>query len=184
MEGARLKTMENSDHDTNPQKDKKTITNLYGMFAASIIMQFIPMMIMQGFGLVLFIVVMIAAYIYRIGKDKQTLIWNHMTYVIGTIWISSTMLAIGTAIGGYVMYMNGDNTAFHTMTQQILNGVALTESQVMAVFKNYMNDNMGLLVITGIVSIGPGVAYLIYRFFKGLERAMKGARLANPKSWL
>jgi len=48
---------------------------------------------------------------------------------------------------------------------------------------NFIDENKVLLINTTVIAGGPIVLYMAFRMIKGLMRAHKGYRLANPKDW-
>jgi uncharacterized membrane protein len=166
------------------QKQKNTIQFLYFMLIVSTILSFVPIMSAQVGSLALLFTVLIAAYFYR-GKDSEDgLLFNHMTYLIGTIWIGTGALVIGIIAAGLWLYAHGDHAALHAIVSNLQNGVMMSESDLMRIFRDYFMENKNLIVLSSLVTIGPAMLYFVYRIANGLSRAMRGYRIANPKSWL
>lgn len=164
--------------------DQKTIMQFYAAFVASILCNFVPMAIVQGFGLCLFLAVMIAAYIYKARSPLDSLLYNHMTYLIGTIWIGSFLLLIGMAIATYWVYNKGDHTLIMSFMDSVNSGVVPTPDQMEGVMMQYIQVNKALLITATLSTIGPGMLYIIYRTVYAMTRASKGYRLAKPAGWL
>lgn len=166
------------------EQQQKTINGLYlGLILASIL-SFVPFTLPQIFAVILLLVVLVAAYIYRLSVGKDTLLHNHMTYMIGTIWIGTTFLVIGMAIAGVWVYQYGDHTVVHNTMLQMQSGMIPTESQIYGLIDEYMRSNMALVINAALIFVGPGILYFVYRIAKGYSRAMRGYRMANPRSWL
>lgn len=166
------------------EKQKQTITALYIFLIASTILGCMPNVTCALFSLVLFFTVLIAAYWYRFRDKEDGLLFNHMTYLIGTVWIGSTFLAIGVCVAGYLVYAKGDHSVIHNALDQILNGVMMDESALYGVIMNYISINRDLMVSASLPTIVPALLYLVYRIANGFSRGAKGYRIANPKSWL
>ncbi len=168
--------------DDNKQK---TITNaLYVALVVSSITGFMPMASVQLLSLVLVSLVLMLAYMFRGQTDKDTLLYNHMTYMIGTIWISSIFFVISLLIVGYWVYAQGDATVIDNAIANIDNGVMLNEEELNQIGRDYIDTNLKLLITASTVAVGPSILYLVYRLANGFSRAWKGYRIANPKSWL
>jgi uncharacterized membrane protein len=168
----------------NIKEQKTTIMALYIMLILSTILSFAPNMLLQIGSLTLFLVALVAAYIYR-AKDKDDgLLANHMTYLIGTIWIGSTFLVIGIIIA--VVWISGEsnNAALQDVVEQINSGLALDEALLKSAMAQYISDNQQLLLRVTLITIGPAMVYILYRIASGLSRAVRGYRMAKPKSWL
>lgn len=169
--------MENTSH-------KNTINTLYIMLIISTVLGFVPSMTAFLFSLVLWFLVLVAAYIYR-AKDKQDgLLSNHMTYLIGTIWIGTSFIVIASLVGGYWIWSQGDSTAFDNFTASLESGAVPSEDAMMNVLTDYYMTNNNLILKASLVTIAPAVLYFVYRIGNGFGRAYKGYRIANPKSWL
>lgn len=160
------------------------INTLYIILIISTVLSFVPHMIAQVATLPLIILVLIAAYIYK-GKDSEDgLLYNHMTYLIGTIWIGSTFLAIGVMAASYYVYLQGDHTVLKDVANQIYGGYTPNDQDMMNIAIDYMQANKTVLILGTGVFVGPAILYFIYRIGNGYSRAIKGYRIANPKSWL
>lgn len=166
------------------QKQKGTINFLYAMLIVSAVTSFVPNAFAQILSLVLLTVTLVSAYIYRSKDEEHGLVANHMTYLIGTIWISTGFAFIGMIAAIAVVYFYGDHTIIHTMMADYNNGAVPTEAGMEAMMMNYMTANQGLLITTSLATIGPAILYFIYRVANGLSRAAKGYRIAKPHSWL
>lgn len=161
-----------------------TINILYGFLIISTVLGFVPNITAFTASLVLWFITLIAACIYR-RKDKEDgLLYNHMTYLIGTIWIGTTFILMGTLIAGWWVFTNGDNTAIDGAMASVANGAALDETAIKTIIEAYLKTNRILLIQSSAVAIGPAILYFVYRVANGMSRAAKGYRLANPKSWL
>ena len=165
-------------------KEQKTIMQFYGALVASLLCNFVPIAVVQGFGFCLFLVVLIAAYIYKARASLDSLLYNHMTYLIGTIWVGSTLIVIGMGIASYWVYSEGDHTLIQQMMNNLNNGVMMSEAQMHDLFMNYIHQNKMLLIKATACTIGPGMLYFIYRISLALNRASNGYRLAKPASWI
>lgn len=166
------------------EEQKKIINTLYGFLILSTILGFVPHGGAFMASLALWLVTLVAAYIYR-GKDKDDgLLHNHMTYLIGTIWIGTSLIVLGTMIAGLWVYYGGDNSPLDDVVAAANKGVIPDEAGLRQIMGDYFTINKRLLITASSVAIGPAILYFVYRVANGLSRAAKGYRLANPKSWL
>ncbi|MFA5592736.1 MAG: hypothetical protein WC989_05430 [Micavibrio sp.] len=166
------------------QKQQSTINTLYGMLIISTILSFTPFMPMLLLSVALFLSVLVGAYIYRAKDQKDGLLYNHMTYMIGTIWIGTGLITLGTMLAAYWIYTKGDPGALQNAIDSMGSGGMIDETYLEAALTGYMADNKGLLIKASIITIGPGILYFVYRVANGFSRSLKGYRIANPKSWL
>jgi uncharacterized membrane protein len=168
--------------------ENKSQTNainiLYGLLIVSTVLGFVPNLMAFTASLVLWLITLIAAYLYRRKDTEDGLLYNHMTYLIGTIWIGTSFILLGTLIAGWWVFTNGDNTAIQGAMASVTNGATLDETAMKAITEAYLKANQAVLIKASAVAIGPAILYFVYRVANGMSRAAKGYRLANPKSWL
>lgn len=167
----------------NPTQNK-IINTLYAFLVISTILGFVPNGTAFLASFVLWLVTLIAAYAYRSRDKEDGLIYNHMTYLIGTVWIGTSFILLGTIVMGLWVFYAGDNSALNAAMSTIDSGAVPDDAMLQSVISDYMSDNTKLLWTASIVAIGPAVLYFVYRVANGLSRAAKGYRIANPKSWL
>ncbi len=166
------------------QKQKSTINLLYIFLIASTIFSFMPYVSAQVAALALIIVTLMAAYYYRSKDSTGGLIHNHMTYMIGTIWIGGTVLLLGMMAIGLCLYLRGDHTLLQDAMRSAQSGIMPDEAALQSLTIDYMRANWNLIVTSSIAFGGPPLIYFIYRVANGYTRALKGYRIAKPKSWL
>lgn len=163
-------------------QQKNIINVLYLFLIASTILSFVPATFAQILSVVLILVTLGAAYAYRSKDSEDGLLYNHMTYLIGTIWIGSAFLLLGIIAAGYWVYANGDHAIIHSAMEQVMAGQILSDAQIMEIAKDYMYANQRILITASLPTIGPAILYFVYRIANGLGRALKGYRIAKPKS--
>ncbi len=166
------------------QKQKTTINTLYIMLVLSTILSFVPYMSAQLLSLVLVVVVLAAAYFYRARDTEDGLMYNHMTYMIGTVWIGTSFLLLGMMAAGAWVFMEGDHSVIDSVLTRVESGYVPTEGELTAIMADYMMANKDLILTSSLITIGPAILYFVYRVANGFSRACKGYRIANPKSWL
>lgn len=164
-------------------KQKKT-NSLYIILILSTVLSFVPLAVAQIASISLIVAVLVMAYLYRARDNEDGLLYNHMTYLIRTIWIGSTFLSLGVIAAGIYMYLQGDHSLIHDAANQIAGGTMLSEQALIGLTKDYMSANKNVLILGTGVFVGPAILYFIYRIANGYSRAAKGYRIANPKSWL
>ena len=76
--------------DEHPQSHgRKAVLNLYAALGASLILSVLPYMHAAALSLAFFTGVLIAAYVLRGKTENNSLIENHATFVIRTLWIGA-----------------------------------------------------------------------------------------------
>lgn len=166
-------------------KAQQNIINvLYILLIIGTVLSFVPHMIAQIMTIPLVLLVLIAAYIYKAKDTEDGLLYNHMTYLIGTIWIGSTFLTLGIVAAGLYVYAQGDHSIIHDAANQIASGYMPNDQDLINLSVNYFHANKNVLILGTGVFVGPAILYFVYRIGNGYGRAAKGYRIANPKSWL
>lgn len=160
------------------------INLFYGFLIVSVVLNFIPNMYALAASVMLWLVTLIAAYLYRARDSEDGLMYNHMTYLIGTIWIGTTLIVIGAGIAGWWVFNEGDRTAINGLMTSLQTTGVLDEATTQMFTDQYISDNKNLLLTASAIGVGPAILYFVYRVSNGLSRAAKGYRIANPKSWL
>jgi len=167
------------------KKERSTINTLYVMLIISTIAAFMPMMSAMLLSFALIIVVLISAYYYQAKDTQDGLMHNHMTYMIGTVWIGTGFIAIGIMAAGLWVYSKGDHSIIHNAIDNITSGVMMyDEHAITAVTYDYIRANQTLMIKASLLCVGPAMLYFVYRVANGFSRSLRGYRIANPKSWL
>ena len=157
------------------EKEQKTIFQIYIGFAAVVIFNFIPSSAVQTFGGILFIVLIVAAYIYRAKAQNNSVMHSHMAYLIKSFWIASLFLSIGIAAALAL----ADHSIIYDAVDGVINGQMISEAQMNQVLMAYLHDNLLIFSLT----FGPSILYMAYRVMKGMIRVKKNQIIANPKNW-
>ncbi|MFN3700033.1 MAG: hypothetical protein ACK4VI_00760 [Alphaproteobacteria bacterium] len=135
---------------------------------------------------------LIAAYVIRSKNDPNGLACNHTTYIIRTIWIGSFFSVVTVGLASLYMVQFLDYVAFAPCAEEIqmrgLNWAAEASFEdamilVEPCFNSFINDNFNLLLVSGGIAIIPILLYFTVRLVRGISRAAKGYRIADPKIW-
>jgi uncharacterized membrane protein len=170
----------------------KPIAHVYGAFVAALLLSFIPDPLFAVVSVLFFAGVLVAAYIIRRKSETDSLTENHMTWVIRTIWIVCLFSFITTAAGGIYLWTQLDYSAMEpcsaNMGEYILSqGENISNKQLLALAEpckdEFFAANMRAFIIAATIAALPLVLYLVLRITKGLSRAIKGYRIANPEEW-
>lgn len=172
--------------------EKKTVTNLYALMAVSILLTVVPHIAAGVLSLIFFAIAMGKAYKLRKSSEAHSLGENHATYIVRTIWISLLWVFVFTVFGSIYVFFEIDPLPLQACMNAILDqaggdpsnmdaaNIALMLEPCMA---NFLEMNRGVFIAGLSVSAVPALLYIAYRFIKGLSRAGKGYRLADPKGW-
>lgn len=136
---------------------------------------------------VIFLVLFILLYMFRSKADEKSLLDNHMTYLIRTIWIGSLFFCIGFIPGCIWFWEIGEHRLMLDYVADITGGVYLdpiiAQTAYEEMMTQYMTVNKSLLIKIGIITLGPSLVYMLYRMVKGLLRGAKGYRIMNVEAW-
>lgn len=166
------------------QEQQKIISILYIFLIISTILSFIPYGTAMILSLALMLVTLITAYFYKSKHDDDSLLHNHSIYMIGTIWIGGGFLFIAMLAAALIVYMKGDHSIVYSTMDQITSGQMFNEDSFKLLMMEYMTVNKNLLILASIPTLVPAILYFVYRVANGYGRAMKGYRIAKPKSWM
>jgi uncharacterized membrane protein len=175
------------------KQEKKNILNVYALFMVSVILSVVPTIAAAGLSLVFFAALMVMAYRYRGACEEHSLQHNHMVYMVRTIWIAGLIVLITMSLAGIYIFTSIKPDAFQPCALPLLEqGMAAYERGGMDAFyalarpcmPAFLQANYIMLLIASLIAAAPVLGYLAYRLIKGLNRAVKGYRLANPKAWL
>ena len=173
-------------------KEQKAILNLYGLFGASIILSLVPFAAAAVLSLLFFTALLFMAYGLRKRAAPESLQDNHATYVIRTFWITALFSAITSTLASVYMLGRIDYAPFDPCVESILSSgeTAVNSGNSAVVYEaaapcvdGFLAFNHTVWINAALIAALPLMLYLGYRFTKGLGRALKGYRLANPKSW-
>jgi len=165
-------------------KEQKTITNIYAALSVALLMTFIPLVSAAACALVLFIGTWIAAYMIRGRAGHDSLLANHMTYIIRTLWITGlfSLPTIGIATV-YILSTYDPNPLLNCLGYITTTNMGAIQAAIKPCMHDFVQNNIGYFINGTIIAAGPLVIYLVYRLAKGTARAAKGHRIGNVKNW-
>lgn len=174
-------------------QERKKIINLYGLFGSALLLSVLPNGAAAFMSLLFFAALMVMAYRLRRKSEHISFSYNHTTFVIRTFWISA-LLATVTMIAGTVYMLSAyDPLPFQPCANSILNAAQnmadTPDLNVLYMLSrpcmgDFISTNMQVFLVSGAIMIIAPLLYISYRFIKGLSRAVKGYRIADPHSWL
>ncbi len=166
------------------EKNRNIILAFYAFLSLVVILCSTTSFDLQNIGYTLALIVLIAAYIVRTKFPRnESFEDNHMTYIIRSIWIYSSLAAIAMTIMAIVLVQRGDMNSIYQLGDIYMSGSEPSEEQMKLAFDSYIMDNRSLILEQYLIWIFPVQLYLVWRIFHGGERAFKSYRIANPKRW-
>jgi len=175
----------------NPEQKK--LYNLYALFGVSLVLCVLPYVSAAVLCLVFFTWLLIAGYIIRGKADEHSLTHNHATYIIRSLWIGALISLITTCAASFYMFGSLDYGTFQPCADTLVGmGAGAVETMGFQEFytlaqpciDDFITFNKNTLMVAVGIGAAPPLIYLAYRFIKGVSRATKGYRLADPKAWL
>jgi len=160
-----------------------TVIAVYAAFGICLITSCIPNMSIQNYSALFTIILQIAAYFLRRREEPDSFAHNHIDFIIRTIWIWSLFFVIGMAGAGMMISQSGDMSALDQLMSSVTDGSIPTEADMNQTAQVYFETNYALILRTTLLWLGPAQLYAVWRIARGLSRALKGYRLANPRSW-
>ena len=168
------------------------IMRVYGALAASLILLLLPHVAFCAMALLLFMGVMIVAYVMRGKADVQSLTHDHMTFIIRTIWIGSLFALVTTVIAAVYMLGYADQSPLMPCAEQAMNAASASTpadmKQIDALMQPcvsaYVSANKVVLAVSVLIAGLLPLVYFAYRLAKGLSRARRSHRIGDNKSWL
>ena len=185
--------MTDNDVENHADPDRGMILFIYGLFGLSIILTLIPNVIVAGLSLVALLLTMILTYMFRARRPEDSLMHNHMVFIIRTIWIGGFLMIFTLIAGAGIMLYGINNAPLQPCIDKFIGSVnpdtiSMNDVKSMSdIFGACMNSYIGVnwitFLISGVVAAGPILLYFFVRFARGMGRAISGYRLANPQAW-
>jgi len=177
----------------NKNPEQKKLYNLYALFGVSLVLCVLPYVSAAILCLVFFTWLLIAGYIIRGKAEEHSLVHNHTTFIIRSLWIGALISLITTCAASFYMFGSLDYAAFQPCADTLVGmGAGAMDSMGFKQFydlaqpciHDFIAFNHNTLMVAVGIGAAPPLIYMAYRFIKGVSRATKGYRLADPKSWL
>lgn len=160
------------------RSEASKVQNIYAAIIAAFVLNFVPDQLVQIIASLVFLCVFIALYVFRRLAEEESLIDNHMTYLIRSIWIGGLFIIIGTIISAVYFIGTIGFEEYARLGQQ-----AIEQQDPMAIMTVFESAYPREIFISVMITFAPGTLYLAFRLAKGLARAIKGYRIAKPTTW-
>jgi uncharacterized membrane protein len=166
-------------------REHKIIMNVYAALTVSLLMSFIPAYSASILALVMFTCVFISTYVIRSKADHDSLVADHMTFIIRTLWITGLFGMFTLTAASFYLLSVYDPSSLLSCAQALpsTTDIAALEAAIKPCMSQFMSDNMTYFIKSTIIAASPLVIYLGYRLTKGLSRAIKRHRIGDNKTW-
>lgn len=175
---------------TDINKEQKTVSNIYAMFSATLVLGIVPQMSFAFLAMIMFTIATLAAYTARRRAEPDSLTANHMTYLIRTLWITSLFGLVTMAVAIAYMLANYDASPLMDCVNNVASSigsgtqdVSTLQNHVAPCMDDFTAQNKTVLITATFIGGGPLVIYFGYRLAKGLSRAVKGHRIGDVQNW-
>lgn len=173
-----------------PDIEQRKITSVYVAFGAGLALSLAPFLVAALLSGALIVGALFIAYVLRTDSEQGSLIENHMIFIIRTIWIGSLLTLITLTIAGLYLFKALNNAPLQPCVDQILSMAdpAAMESIVInfmatQCWANYWQTNLTAFIVAFVITAVPAFLYFAIRYMRGVTRAVRGYRVANPKAW-
>lgn len=177
--------------ETETTVEQKKLMNLYAVFTVALISSVFPFASAAIISLIFFVLILIMAYVERSKAEEFSLVHNHAVYIIRTLWLSAFLSVVSMIAASIYMLGRIDYTSFEPCANALSgrDAQALQEMNFADIYplvepcmQPFIDLNMNIFVTAAAIGLAPPLIYISYRFCKGVLRATKGYRLADPKS--
>lgn len=166
--------------------EQKPVLTAYALLAASLLLSFVPVTAFAVLALLLFTAAFFAASRLRRKSAPDSFAAGHMTYLIRTIWLMSLLAAVTTGLASVYVLALYDPAPIHACADSLLSGAGNVDLRagIEPCLDDFLAVNRSVFLIGGLMAGTPVAAYIAFRLFKGVGRALKNLPPADVKSWL
>lgn len=149
---------------------KEPIIGHYVALLAATVAVVLPYAFISVMSFSILLCLVIFAYMQRMDKEPESLIWNHMTFIIRTFWASLVVLFFSLILSLTVMLL-----AFQTGLMSIspLNPCMASEDFTLCT-PNFIAVNKSGFIFVSVIVAAPILLYFLFRFTQGLVHVWKG----------
>lgn len=163
-------------NDNNDKNLGTLCKYLYGIYALTMIMQMaLDTMLVGMLGM---LVALIITYVKQ-PSAKGTPYETHIQWMLRTFWIGGGVyLPVVTVIGFLFVYPSIDTNAIQ---ESLLSGEITDPNQIYDIL---LRDNKMLMIGSALATMGPFMAWWLWRCWKGYKALKDGKAVENVMSWL
>jgi len=115
---------------------KRKILAVYILFGVGAVLMTFPTPV----GFFPLIIALLIGWVFRFGKDHDSLIYQHMIYISRTFWMWSALLTITTAVAGAAVITVADNSIYDRILDDMRNGIMYSNIMMVDALKTYIID--------------------------------------------
>ncbi len=149
-------------------REQKNILVYYGVFFASFMIALIPVTVASVFATMICACVLAAIYVERAKSEKDSFVYNHMTFLIRSFWRANLYLLFTVLIALIYMVLVANYDTFGACIDAMfkaMNGGKFGRMKTLAYAceKLFFKENSAHLKTAAVIAFAPVVVYLLYR---------------------
>ncbi|MCB9988384.1 MAG: hypothetical protein H6868_03505 [Rhodospirillales bacterium] len=168
----------------------KKIMSLYGLFVVTLMASMVPSTGFAVLALFMITALMILAYVFRAEADEDSLLHNHTSFVIRTLWIAALFSVFTIAIASAYMIPQIDYSQMDSCVQQVTAQLdpenvdyGAMNAKMQPCMDSFIASNRMTFLFSMAIAAGPLLLYMLFRLIKGVARARHGHKIGNLKNW-
>jgi uncharacterized membrane protein len=175
--------------------EEKKVLQVYGMLAAALLLMLIPHVTACAVALLLLTGALAAAYAARKKAAENSLVADHMNFIIRTVWLGTFMAMLTTTVASVYMLQIADLSPLQPCANQLADmmlGNSNPENApdymkmtavVTPCVPPFVDTNRMVFINALMIAALLPMAYFAWRMAKGLNRALRGHRMGDGHKW-
>lgn len=140
----------------------------YGVFFTSFMIAMIPFTVASVFSIMICSCTVAAIYVERARSEKDSFIYNHMTFLIRSFWRGNLYLIFTLIVALFYILILSNYDTIGTCVDAMLNALNTGRfgrlgTLAQACEKLFFKDNAVHLKTAAVIAFAPIVVYLLYR---------------------
>ena len=185
-----MKTQAQKNTRTIFLSDRKKIRLLYVLFFSSAALTFLTPPTYAALSMMACILILSIIYTLRAQSNKESILYNHMTFLIRTFWRMNLVLLYGAFVGiVYMLIMTDYSPFYRCITYMMDRWMSVLQywgiDQYSALFSQcatpFLKENTANIVIGIFIMIFPALIYLLNRLILGWGYAARGITVEAKK---
>jgi len=157
---------------SNQKIERQKIIVMYIIFFLSFSLALIPVSAASVFAIMICVCTLSTIYSFRMNSEEDSLLENHMTFLIRTFWRANLYLLITSFVGILFLLVSIDyqplSPCINTISSTLQRGNFSLLSKILGVCNSiFIEKNWFNIKITAFIAFFPVLLYLLVRCVKG-----------------
>ncbi len=157
---------------SNQKLERQKIIVMYIIFFLSFSLALIPVSAASVFAIMICVCTLSTIYSFRMNSEEDSLLENHMTFLIRTFWRANLYLLITSFVGILFLLVSIDyqplGPCIDTISGTLQRGNFSLLSKILGVCNSiFIEKNWFNIKITAFIAFSPVLLYLLVRCVKG-----------------